>query len=789
MNVNPPNNQDDQLRDTEANLPPRRPRSSIPSILFITFVLFMLTNNRTEDVLTRTHYLEALDVMNLEMGNYSAWINGNETSNFTLPSLNPNEMPLVTSLLTFGSQLDPSEASYYTNLTGFWRGEVQFYNLTSNSSSEANTTDSLPWQPIAHSLLTSSNFTTNVTELEERLGSWNWSASNKAAISVGDKLVWSKPHMTNVSKDIAIIHGKIDLTDPKSSDELRIDFDGVHFISNGSIYAFASTGGSRYHPDLRYVPYLVPEHRRNETAKVIEVEEYHRISKNKEKVEAGTLDPDQDEDDDSPKTICSFDFFAQLSPSTVPQFELDELEQEIDKPTGVSTIDQPPLLLNAVLVSADCGMMYEMKDLRGLKSQSLYRKITTYAGLSGIINAILLILLTRQTSRSHSAVGLGRVSRYPFLAQSLIDAVSFVGHLTLAILAEGRPSLAVLAPAGMSCILFVREAQFSVLIGQIQAPEDSETARPTPQPTAPSPPVPATNTSTTPTQEDTDDPHNEDDDSEHARLMPPTTSVPPITVSPPTPAPLPAPAPAPGPPPHEQGFLRFLLYHIRTDPSARLWTIMSFFLIVVFRLVIVLSLPLLFIASLYAFMWFPQIQRSIKRGRTSGMSAEYLIGATLCRLYFLLYFMACPKNILDVEPRPWVWFVVLFIFLQVAVLLLQDRFGPRFFLPSQMAKPTGYDYHPPIPLPDPEAPEQSLGDCAICMDAIEVDASLRQRSGADDEKGNGGFSRSGALWAQASVRKSYSLAPCHHLFHTACLERWLAIKNICPQCRRPLPPL
>ncbi|KAK7683355.1 hypothetical protein QCA50_013617 [Cerrena zonata] len=746
MNVNPPNNQDDQLRDTEANLPPRRPRSSIPSILFITFVLFMLTNNRTEDVLTRTHYLEALDVMNLEMGNYSAWINGNETSNFTLPSLNPNEMPLVTSLLTFGSQLDPSEASYYTNLTGFWRGEVQFYNLTSNSSSEANTTDSLPWQPIAHSLLTSSNFTTNVTELEERLGSWNWSASNKAAISVGDKLVWSKPHMTNVSKDIAIIHGKIDLTDPKSSDELRIDFDGVHFISNGSIYAFASTGGSRYHPDLRYVPYLVPEHRRNETAKVIEVEEYHRISKNKEKVEAGTLDPDQDEDDDSPKTICSFDFFAQLSPSTVPQFELDELEQEIDKPTGVSTIDQPPLLLNAVLVSADCGMMYEMKDLRGLKSQSLYRKITTYAGLSGIINAILLILLTRQTSRSHSAVGLGRVSRYPFLAQSLIDAVSFVGHLTLAILAEGRPSLAVLAPAGMSCILFVREAQFSVLIGQIQAPEDSETARPTPQPTAPSPPVPATNTSTSPTQEDTDDPHNEDERSGTRSL-------------------------------DASHYLLFLLDNYVVFPHCRLPSRHRSF-----------SPSSLHRESL-RFHVVPQIQRSIKRGRTSGMSAEYLIGATLCRLYFLLYFMACSKNILDVEPRPWVWFVVLFIFLQVAVLLLQDRFGPRFFLPSQMARPTGYDYHPPIPLPDPEAPEQSLGDCAICMDAIEVDASLRQRSGADDEKGNGGFGRSGALWAQASVRKSYSLAPCHHLFHTACLERWLAIKNICPQCRRPLPPL
>lgn len=104
------------------------------------------------------------------------------------------------------------------------------------------------------------------------------------------------------------------------------------------------------------------------------------------------------------------------------------------------------------------------------------------------------------------------------------------------------------------------------------------------------------------------------------------------------------------------------------------------------------------------------------------------------------------------------------MFLQIGVLLLQDLFGPTFFLPNQMAKPSGYDYHPSIPLPDPEAPEQTLGDCAICMDTIEVDASLRQRSGVDDEKSSSGFGRSGALWAQAGVRKSYSLAPCHHLF-------------------------
>ena len=143
------------------------------------------------------------------------------------------------------------------------------------------------------------------------------------------------------------------------------------------------------------------------------------------------------------------------------------------------------------------------------------------------------------------------------------------------------------------------------------------------------------------------------------------------------------------------------------------------------------------------------------------------------------------------------------MFTQVIIILLQGHFGPTFFLPrgvrdtppddspgltssSQIVKVETYDYHPPLPLPDPESPEQSLGDCAICMDAITVDPALRQHA---DEKSEGHSvaRRTSGLLAQG-VRKNYSLAPCHHLFvsthlspaccrslgllqHTACLER------------------
>ena len=81
-------------------------------------------------------------------------------------------------------------------------------------------------------------------------------------------------------------------------------------------------------------------------------------------------------------------------------------------------------------------------------------------------------------------------------------------------------------------------------------------------------------------------------------------------------------------------------------------------------------------------------------------------------------------------------------------------------------------------LPDSESPDRSLGDCAICMDAIIVDTPAGEKGTSTTE---------GAPWAggveghssgifnvvhrnvvgTANIRKSYSLAPCHHLFVSA----------------------
>jgi hypothetical protein len=77
-----------------------------------------------------------------------------------------------------------------------------------------------------------------------------------------------------------------------------------------------------------------------------------------------------------------------------------------------------------------------------------------------------------------------------------------------------------------------------------------------------------------------------------------------------------------------------------------------------------------------------------------------------------------------------------------------------------------------MPLADSESPERSLGDCAICMDAIFIDTFSHRRSKSTDERHDLGIVSAGGGLLNAvqmgvgggRTRKNYSLAPCHHLF-------------------------
>ncbi|KAJ7890572.1 hypothetical protein B0H14DRAFT_3081695 [Mycena olivaceomarginata] len=618
-------------------------------------------------------YQDALRTLTYQLSNYTAWMNGTgSTTNFTVPDRDVTVAPLLESFKIGGGLLDPITSSYYSNITGTFHGDTKFYNITppflNNTAHE--------WSPLAEQYMAHAN----MSLILDKTGAWNWSASDKVALSFVEK-----PLITNASNNIALIHGKIELTDERTSEDLRLDFEGVHFVSNGTVYALI----------FAFLPSIVPEEFRNETAQIVEPELASRITKLKNLIDAGIVEQEATSDEGI-KTSCPFSLYVALDLIKVPENLLREYEEEIQQPAGIWTIKPPPMSISGLLMSKECGILYEFHKAEGVGLSSLFRKLTTYAGTIAIAYLLMLVLLFRQIQRSRTPSGISRLCYWtpPAVANSPATAIASV-----------------------------------------------------PPPPQPTPELPAA-----------------------------PVQAPPLQRNP--------------------SFLAFFIQHLRSDPQMRLWVLLFLFLTVVVHTILSATMSIFFVSVTYSFFWLPQIVRSARRGRGSGLSKEYLVGTTLCRLYIALYFLLCPKNVLDIEPRPWSSILAGFVCLQMA-----SCYPPGYSTTNrfQYAATKMYDYHPVMSAPnDSESPDQSLGDCAICMDAIYIDPSLRRRTSLDGKsewvakgtskrKAKGG-SAGGILNAvqmgvgSATARKNYSLAPCHHLF-------WLAIKNICPQCRRPLPPL
>lgn len=721
-------------------------------------MLWFLSNRNTEEAIVRNQYLDDLVVMSEQLGNYTAWINGTET-NYTMPERHPAVEPLVNSFLSLDGPLDHSHFAYYSNITGFFNGKIRLHNLTTPTRSMT------PWKIYADAL--TEQYKQNMTRLYNRIGTWDWNSTDRVTLVLSDNIhpVGKKP----VSDDIALIHGSIDLRDSLSARDLSLKLQAVHYLENGTLYGLVEP--NRIIPDLRDVPSLVPTEHRNDTAKVIELELASRTAKMLHMIEAGSYDDTPPtESEEEPETVCSFSFYGQIEPARVPLVVLREIEAESIEPTGITTPPAPPMSLRGVLLSEECGMLFTISNVDGTSAKHWYRKVTTYAASVALVYLTLAILLSRQIATSRTPSGISSVSRWSFLMQAVIDSICFAGHVTFSILAKGRASLSLFAPAFLAGILFIYEVQFALLIHQYQSPEDVEVPPSTNTTTpAPTPRPPPSTSATISAEPASAPPAPSQGNTQPAGVASATTT---------------NPAPAQARP----SFLWLYLQYLRTDPQARTWLIVSFMIIFIMHIVLIPSIGFVFTGFVYAALWVPQILRSARRGRPSGLTKEYLIGTSACRFVIAGYFLLCPKNVLDVDPRPWFWFVAIVMLVEVGLLYLQDILGPSFLLPKSWAATPMYDYHPPMSGADSEAPERSLGDCAICMDSILVESPEKDPSESTVLSASGLLSAVN-LGVGARTRRNYSLAPCHHLFHTACLEQWLAIKNICPQCRRPLPPL
>lgn len=136
--------------------------------------------------------------------------------------------------------------------------------------------------------------------------------------------------------------------------------------------------------DIRLLPSLVPGAVANSTAHAIEPELSARISKLKTFIDAGSIDQEITNDgttlpaltrfiltkvylEENPQTTCPFTFYGQIEPSEVPEVLMLDLEEELQKPTGIWTVPIPKLSIGGVLLSQECGLLFDMKESEGLR--------------------------------------------------------------------------------------------------------------------------------------------------------------------------------------------------------------------------------------------------------------------------------------------------------------------------------------------------------------------------------------------------------------------------------------
>lgn len=156
-------------------------------------------------------------------------------------------------------------------------------------------------------------------------------------------------------------------------------------------------------------------------------------------------------------------------------------------------------------------------------------------------------------------------------------------------------------------------------------------------------------------------------------------------------------------------------------------------------------IPLLFLYS----MFIPQIIQTAVNEDFNKKDSFFVCMITIIRAAQLYYFSCYNKNIEETHNVGIFIFFLIWLLLQCIVVLLQNKFGGRFFLPGSF-KSIPFDYGR-IPVPDGS-------ECEICLSEI--------------------------LPGEPSM-----VTPCGHPFHRECLTRWMQDHDICPICRQYLPQL
>ncbi|WVQ85781.1 hypothetical protein IAT38_007948 [Cryptococcus sp. DSM 104549] len=793
---------------------PQPPRPNFSSMLFLTaFFFFMSGGNNVPvsggveigpdgEVRPRVTELEYVRGIRDE---WRGWVNGTGAEgNYTEPEI-PQILP---STLLPPHYVHPPTSPFYTNITGFYR-HATVHPLSLTAPIDAPSHESLAsfssfWKGATLPPSLNSTAGWNETRAEEMRGEWDWAGTyrwdmnikernvsaaldgvpglSNATAGLGDvdelyeNWTWIKGSLTLTSRPSAPTEGSS--TDDKT---MVYDFLGVHYLPNGTYNMYALPEGMRM--DIRKLPGLwgaklgsgeVVEATRGIIMRELEKE----VRVQEEMFVLGDVRPD----DVSKVTTCPLLIHLALPPIPphVHPSAVSSYLSELSHPTGIlSSIPAPPLYWQAgsgpalIAVADTCGWALGVSSGKGIPIDTFWRSSISYAFYATLSQLVVLVLLVRQMESTRTPSTLAKVSLWGVVIMSVSDSWVFSAHVVLGIMSDNRASLPMLVPGFLClCTAVVFGPRYAVLLHRMQAPERASAPAPPPR-------------------------------------LPGAAGAAGGAAGPGGATANGAAAPPAG---ESESRIRSAWQFISTlfenYPGLR-WVAGIITLFILLPFIFLPSVVPFLLFALYSF-WIPQIWRNARRGSTRALERVFVLGTSAGRLALPLYAFAYEDNVFFIEKQGWVWGLALWQAVQIGVMFAQERLGPAFFLPKSMQPPESYNYHPSIPLPDPENPSPfgPSPTCSICYEEVDLHphhhhpsgARSRSHSPSASTSGAGaGASGSGAGQGQGLLglgdlglgdkRRSYAVAPCGHVFHTKCLAQWMGIKTICPLCKRSLPPL
>ncbi|KAG0191534.1 hypothetical protein DFQ28_011651, partial [Apophysomyces sp. BC1034] len=109
---------------------------------------------------------------------------------------------------------------------------------------------------------------------------------------------------------------------------------------------------------------------------------------------------------------------------------------ELENPQGITTIRPPPLEISSVMFSPNCGLAMSINEATGIKIEKYYSKAISYASMATVIAIVQIFALIHQMEYTPTPSSISNVSYWTIAMQAMMDGYICLLHLTTGVVID-----------------------------------------------------------------------------------------------------------------------------------------------------------------------------------------------------------------------------------------------------------------------------------------------------------------------------------------------------------------